>query len=274
MDEEKITDDDLDVRYGYLIDDPTAIELLRENNVYVKPWTDDEEVEHGLSFYTIDEEENRVDIPFYLKNSPAYPIIECQIQPAGDEGVCNYGEWYDFSVDYDNDSITLAEDLINDVPVGSITFTYNPIFIQDLTQSEIGRTYNGVNSSYTSNPLVIDYFKQEFIVSDDILESRQVPLRASPVDPLRSVILNKDTDDERELIEDNDFVVDYTKGMLIFNIVDEEDYSTILNLNDKLEVIYTPNLEDTGIALGYVCTREGNTDKQVKILPNWVEYKV
>ena len=274
LDEEKITDDDLDVRYGYLIDDPTAIELLRENNVYVKPWTDDEEVEHGLSFYTIDEEENRIDIPFYLKNSPAYPIIECQIQPAGDEGVCNYGEWYDFNVDYDNDTITLAEDLINDVPVGSITFTYNPIFIQDLTQSEIGRTYNGVNSSYTSNPLVIDYFKQEFIVSDDILESRQVPLRASPVDPLRSVILNKNTDDERELIEDNDFVVDYTKGMLIFNIVDEEDYSTILNLNDKLEVIYTPNLEDTGIALGYVCTREGNTDKQVKILPNWVEYKV
>ena len=272
LDEEKITDDDLEVRYNYLINNPTAIELLRENNVYVKPWTDDEEVEHGLSFYSIDEDDNRVDIPFYLKNSPAYPMLECQIQPTGDEGVCNYGEWYDYLVDYDNDTITLAEDLINDIPVGSITFTYNPIFIQDLSQEEVGRTREG--NTYASNPLVIDYFKQEFIISDEMLESRQVPLRVSPVDPLRSVILNKGTDDEIELIEDKDFVVDYTKALIIFNIVSDEDYSTILDLNDNLEVIYTPNLEDTGIALGYTCTRGSNTDKQVRILPNWVEYKV
>ena len=271
---EKITDEDLEVRYGYLIDNPSAIEILREHDVYVKPWEDEDEVVHGLSFWTLDDDENIVYTPFYLKNSPAYPMIECQIQPTGDEGVCNYGEWYDYSVDYDNDAIVLAADLIPNIPVGNITFTYNPIFIQDLVQSEIGRTYDGASSNYTNHPLVIDYFKQEFIVSDEMLETRQVPLRVSPVDPLRSVILNKGTDDERELIEDTDFVVDYTKGMLVFNIVSNEDHSTILNLNDSLEVIYTPALEDTGIALGYTCTREGNTDKQVRILPNWIEYKV
>ena len=101
-----------------------------------------------------------------------------------------------------------------------------------------------------------------------------MPLRVSPVDPLRSVILNKDTDNERELIEDTDFTVDYTKGVLIFDIISDDEYSTILNANDTLEVVYTPNLEDVGIALGYTCTRGENTDKQVTIKQNWIEYKV
>ena len=101
-----------------------------------------------------------------------------------------------------------------------------------------------------------------------------VQLRVSPVDPLRSVILNKDTDNEIELVEDTDFTVDYTKGIIIFDILNDTDYSTILNPNDTLEVIYTPNLEDIGIALGYTCTRGENTDKQVRIKQNWIEYKV
>ena len=283
LDSEKITDEDLEVRYHYLIDDPYAIEILREHKVYVKPWIDNEggedEVEYGLSFWSLNEDEEKVYTPFYLKNSPAYPILECQVQPSGDEGVCNYGEWYDFIVDYDNDGVILAEDLIDPsnettgVPVGSITFTYNPVFIQDLTQSEVGMIPNGVNG-YIDKPLVIDYFKQNFEINNEMLETRQVALRVSPVDPLRSVILNKDTDNEQELIEDTDFTVDYTKGLLIFNIVNDETNGTILNLNDNLEVVYTPNLEDTGIALGYTCTRGDNTDKQVRILPNWIEYKV
>ena len=274
LDLDKITDDDLTVRYQYLIDNPTALELLREQRVYVLPWEDEDETVHGLSFWTLDEEENKVYTPFTLKNSPAYPILECQIQPRGDEGVFNPGEWYDYIVDYTNDTIVLAEDLILELPAGSITFTYNPVFVQDLVQSEVGRVYNSTTGKYVNNPLVIDYFKQDFIVEDKILETRQVPLRVSPVDPLRSVILNKDTDLERELIEDTDFTVDYTKGLLIFDIVSDDDYSTILNANDTLEVVYTPNLEDVGIALGYTCTRGENTDKQVTIKQNWIEYKV
>ena len=274
LDLDKITDDDLTVRYQYLIDNPTALELLREQRVYVLPWEDEEETVHGLSFWTLDEEENKIYTPFQLKNSPAYPILECQIQPRGDEGVFNPGEWYDYLVDYTDDTIVLAEDIINKLPAGSITFTYNPVFVQDLVQSEVGRVYNNTTGKYVNNPLVIDYFKQDFIVEDKILETRQVPLRVSPVDPLRSVILNKDTDNERELIEDTDFTVDYTKGLLIFDIVSDDDYSTILNANDTLEVVYTPNLEDVGIALGYTCTRGENTDKQVTIKQNWIEYKV
>lgn len=273
LDTEKITDEDTDVRYEYLIDNPTAIELLREHNIYVLPWTDDEEVEHGMSFWTLDDED-KVYTPFHLKNSPAYPILECQCQPRGDEGVMNFGEWYDYSVDYTNDTIVLAEAVIEKLPVGNITFSYNPVFIQDLLQSEVGRIYNSSTGKYIDTPLVIDYFKQDFVVDDTILETRQVPLRVSPVDPLRSVILNKDTDDERELIEDTDFTVDYTRGLLIFEIIADDDYSTILNANDSLEVVYTPNLEDVGIAIGYTCTRGENTDKQVTIKQNWIEYKV
>ena len=274
LDEDKITDDDLDVRYQYLIDNPSAIELLREQRVYVLPWEDDLEEEHGMSFWTLDEEDNKVYTPFYLKNSPAYPILECSLQPRGDEGSWNLGEWYDYNVDYTNDTIVLDEAVIAKLPVGSITFSYNPVFIQDLVQSEIGQVYNSSTGKYINNPLVIDYFKQDFIVGDSILETRQVPLRVSPVDPIRSVILNKDTDNEIELVEDTDFTVDYTKGIIIFDIINDNDYSTILNPNDTLEVIYTPNLEDIGIALGYTCTRGENTDKQVRIKQNWIEYKV
>ena len=274
LDVDKITDESETVRNQYLIDNPTAIELLRKNNVYVKPYTDSSEVVHGMSFWTLDDEDNKVFTPFTLKNSPAYPILESQIQPLGDEGVRNFGEWYDYKVDYTTDGIVFAEDLIDDIPVGGLTFTYNPVFIQDLVQSEVGKVYNSSTRKYTDNPLVIDYFKQEFIVDENILETRQVQLRVSPVDPLRSVYLNRNTDDERELIEDKDFTVDYTKGLIIFEIISDDEYSTILSLNDTLEVVYTPNLEDTGIALGYTCTRGENTDKQVTILPNWIEYKV
>ena len=274
LDIEKITDEDEDVRCAYLIDNPSALELLREKGIYVLPWEDDEEVVHGMSFWTLDEDENKVFTPFYLTNSPAYPILECQLQPRGDEGSWNPGEWYDYTVDYTKDTIVLAEGLIEKLPVGSITFTYNPVFIQDLVQNEVGRVYNPTTGKYVNNPLVIDYFLQDFIVDDKILETRQVPLRVSPVDPLRSVILNKDTDNERELIEDTDFTVDYTKGLIIFDIISDDDYSTILSANDNLEVVYTPNLEDVGIAIGYTCKRGENTDKQVTIKQNWIEYKV
>ena len=274
LDIDKITNEDLTVRYQYLIDNKTAIELLREKGIYVLPWEDADEELHGMSFWTLDDDDNKVYTPFQLTNSPAYPMLECQLQPDGDEGVWNPGEWYDYTVDYTKDTIVLAEDLIEKLPVGSITFTYNPVFIQDLVQSEVGRTYNSSTGKYINNPLIIDYFKQDFIVEDRILETRQVPLRVSPVDPLRSVILNKDTDNERELIEDTDFTVDYTKGLIIFDIISDDEYSTILNANDTLEVVYTPNLEDVGIALGYTCTRGENTDKQVRIKQNWIEYKV
>ena len=49
--------------------------------------------------------------------------------------------------------------------------------------------------------------------------------------------------------------------------------STSLNVNSTLIIIYTPALEDTGIALGYRGKRV-NKDKQLIIRPNYLEYKV
>ena len=60
--------------------------------------------------------------------------------------------------------------------------------------------------------------------------------------------------------------------MLISQLIIHQN-NTILNVNDKLEVVYTPNLEDVGIAIGYRAKRT-NKDKQMIIKPNYIEYKV
>ena len=48
--------------------------------------------------------------------------------------------------------------------------------------------------------------------------------------------------------------------------------STVLNLNDILEIVYTPSLNDAGISIGYYAKRE-NIRKQCYIKPNYIEYK-
>ena len=76
-----------------------------------------------------------------------------------------------------------------------------------------------------------------------------------------------------ELFEDVDFTVDYINKQLIFPIVDDVNQNCILKENDKLEVVYTPNIEDTGIALGYYVKRD-KTDHQCTIKQNYIEYKI
>ena len=93
-------------------------------------------------------------------------------------------------------------------------------------------------------------------------------LRVSPVDPIREVLLN-----DVELREDIDFTVDYTAKTINFPVENVDDVSTRLNKNDELIVVYTPNLEDVGIAIGYRAVRT-NTDKQMTIQDNYIEYKV
>ena len=60
--------------------------------------------------------------------------------------------------------------------------------------------------------------------------------------------------------EDIDFTVDYTNHTINFPSLNNNS-ETILNAGDKLVVVYTPNLEDTGIALGYRAKRT-NKDKR------------
>lgn len=190
LDVTKITDPDENVRYQYLIDNPSALELLRKHRVYVKPALVDN-VWHLFSF----------EKGIQLTNSPAYPV-KCTMDCLGDDTRFVYGEWMDYKVDYDNDIVNFyhdpeENDAIFSMPVGKLTFEYNKVFIQDLTNDEVGRREDGEG-------LILDYFKEEIIVDESNIESRSVPLRVAPVCPIRKLIVN-----EEEKVEGVDFTVDY-----------------------------------------------------------------
>lgn len=255
------TDDD--ERCTYLVDNPTILETLKKSNVYIKPYlyTDESTTEY-LSFDGgLDEDENQIITGFQFSNIPAYPILECQLIPNGEGYYQSYGEWYDYTVDYDNDIITFDETVLDDMQPGKLSVSYNPIFIQGLTNDEM--------------PLILDYFEDTIQVTNEVLENKYIVLRAAAVDPIRHVYLNKGGDNEQELVEDVDFTVDYLTKTIHFNLVNVETDSTSLMLNDIITVVYTPNIEETGLAIGYYAKRkESALNKQCSILPNYLEYKV
>lgn len=267
LDDDAITDEDLSVRYQYLIDNPSALALLKAQNVYVKPYTytsGNTTVTDMMSF--------KDGIQF--TNSPAFPMINALLQPLGSEPVEAFMEFVDYTFDYTKDILkfntilrtyvdggTTVKEGVESIPTGTLTVSYNPIFIQDLTTNEVGIREDGEG-------LILDYFKETFIIGDTELENRSVQLRVSPVDPIREITLN-----DVELREDIDFTVDYTAKTINFPVENVDDVSTRLNKNDELIVVYTPNLEDVGIAIGYRAVRT-NTDKQMTIQDNYIEYKV
>lgn len=224
----------------YLVDHPSAVEALKEHQIYVTGYM-----------------ENEVYVPgffdgFEFTSSPAYPIIECTLQPITGETKI-YGEWYDFTFDYGNDKLTFFSNVLQTIVPGTLTIKYNPLFIDHLANEEM--------------PLILDYFKETIQITEDMLNNRKIPLRAPALDPLRDIFLNGE-----EIIEDNDFTMDYNTNELCFPVVNIDDQSTILSLNDILEVVYTPSLDDAGISIGYYATRE-NIRKQCYIKPNYMEFK-
>lgn len=272
-----IDDDD---RARYLFDNPTVIESLKNYNVYVKPYTttiDNKVFTYYLSFdggleNEGTDDEKQIISGLKLNNSPAYPIQECLLQPSGGDEVVSFGEWYDYIVDYDEDIINLDKTILTNIPSGALGISYNPVFLQNLTLEEVGQSIDE-ETGLISEGLILDYFKQEFIIDETNVETRRVSLRCAPVDPIKQVIINKDSDNEKELYEDIDFNVDYDSKELVFPIVNNDNKSSVLQVNDTLEVVYTPNLEDTGISIGYRAIRN-DTNHQCTIKPNYIEYKV
>lgn len=274
---ENVTDDN---RAKYLYDNPSILTKLKKHNVYVKPYTlevNGTTVTYYLSFdggleNEGTDNEKQIISGLELTNSPAYPIQECLHQPYGGDDVVSLGEWYDYTVNYDDDIITLDETILENLSEGALAFTYNPVFLQNLSAEELGQSIDE-ETGLISEGLILDYFKEEFIIDENNIESRRVSLRCAPVDPIRQVIINKDSDNEKELHENVDFNVDYDNNEIVFPIVNTDNQSSILKTNDSLEVVYTPNLPDTGIAIGYRVLRE-DTNHQITIKPNYIEYKV
>ena len=226
----------------YLRGKPSVITVLRNNNLYVK------------GFIT----------SFQFTDRPAYPTLKCNIQPAvKGENIQVYGEWYDYIVDYDNNTMTFYTP--DNLPKGTLSVTYNPIFMEGLTANEVGLREDKTEG------LILDYFEETFVADEEMIETRLVELRAEPVDPIRKVtVLHADGSSE-QLVEGLDFSIWGNKRLLFDIGVFEKDNAPI-TLNDKIIIVYTPNLDDNSISLGYYAKRT-NTDNQVVIEPNYIEYK-
>ena len=283
LDDTLLSYEEEDDKCEYLVEHPEILTRLKKHNVYVKPYTLDEEL-CLLSFDSgeLDDDGDPIMSGLKLTNHPAYPIQGCVFEPASGDGKINYGEWYDYTVDYDTDEIYFNQailcedgeyiDFFENLTEGALCVDYNHVFIGDLDYSEVGRRLNE-ETGLMEEGLVLDYFKESFIIDESNVENRRVGLRCTPSDPLREVILNPNTDDERVLYEDIDFSVDYINRELVFPIVDNDEEKSILTVNDTLNVVYTPNLEDTSIALGYRAKRT-KLSNQCNIKPNYFEYKV
>lgn len=310
--DEKMTEKGLDItwmencptindRCLYLTNNPQLLETLKYHEIYVKPH-EIEDMMYNLSFAPSDDElvvaPIRVDeatdedtgtvtsVNIYPDNiggipivdEVAYPVISCQLEPEDGSGHGNlqtYGEWYDYWFDYDTNSLIFYRDSIDDMVTGNLIVKYNPVFIKDLTNDEVGRHYD--ENGIISDGIELDYFKESFVIDNTNLESRRVKLRVQPVDPIKYVYLYRadadDGDEPTELLEDVDFTVDTYSHELVFEVNNLDGVSTILNLGDTLEVIYTPNLASDSISIGYHAKRT-NVSKQCSLENYYIEYKV
>ena len=257
---------------------------LMAKNVYVKPY-ENKTALYRLSFTPeganvkipkkSNDENELQSIPvmdgFYFNNDVAYPIIQCEFQPLGSTSdVTRYSEWIDYTFDYDENVLYFHIDDLDDVrsfmsiPHGDLAVTYQKIFINNLSNTEVG-VHKDAETELEEEGLILDYFKEKFVITTEDVQRKKIKLRAEPVDPIREVVLNRDTPNERELFENFNYTVDIKTNELIFeNVSDNGTYTSLLNVGDVLEVVYTPNLTASGLAVGFYATRT-NKDKQVYI---------
>ena len=99
---------------------------------------------------------------------------------------------------------------------------------------------------------------------------REIELRAEPVDPIRKVVVVKDDGTEYSLVENIDYILN--EKTIVLEIINFDGESPIISVNDIVKVVYTPNLDDSSISLGYYAKRSNN-DNTVEIQPNYIEYK-
>lgn len=294
-------------RAVYLSNHPEILEELKYHRVYVKPH-EHEGTMYNLSFAPSDdqliveasdsveaqsEEGTAVDMDVYpddiggikITDEVAYPIIKCELEPdssghssndgEGHGNVQSYGEWYSYVFDYTNNELIFRREILDRMVSGNLTVYYNPVFVKDLTNNEVGRHYD--ENGIISDGLVLDYFKETFVINAENVEKRRVALRVQPVDPIKFVYLYKSDAEEGtepiELHEDVDFTVDIYSRELVFEVNNVDGVSTILSLGDTLEVVYTPNLKTDSISIGYHAKRT-NLSMQCDIGNYYIEYKV
>lgn len=265
----------------YLYAHQEIIEKLKMKNVYIKPYT-----VGGYTYLMSFKPESATDMKIVttsykdnalggisFSNNVAYPIRECVLTSDNSSTIpTSYSEWHDYTFDYDKNILTFKKDVLDSLPAGDIAVTYNKVFISGLTKDEVG-VRKDPKTGLREEGLILDYFKQTYIIDSSHIESKRVKLRVEPVDPIREVVLNRDTEKELELYEGYDYEVNIDTQELEFKVNSADGKSTVLSIGDVLEVVYTPNLNATGVSVGYYAKRE-NTDKNVRIGASYWEYKV
>lgn len=178
-------------------------------------------------------------------------------------------EFYDYEIDYDTGEIEFFTPLSE----CDMTFTYNPLWVRGLSTRDfplkmdlwtetyrigsgfdedvgdvVGGVYKQVLNEYDEFEDSVFYYPTNINPKSGKLTSNTYmtfKTTVPPRDNIRKLILNIDDDNGgTELVEDKHFFVDYITNTITLN------YPT-LQENDTLTIKYTPNLTDTGLALGY-----------------------
>lgn len=181
-----------------------------------------------------------------------------------------YQEFVDFEVNYDTAEITFYNQtsLLN----GDFKVRYNPLWVRGLSVADFPLKMDLWKEEYVIGVKTIDeknvdgIYKMKFNTNNgederdtfyqktNINPLTKVPSTETsyytfkttvpPLDNIRKLVINEDTNDERVLEEDSQFFVDYMTNTVTFYIND-------LVADDTITIHYTPNLTDNGLALGY-----------------------
>ncbi len=178
-------------------------------------------------------------------------------------GSKSFQEWVDFEIDYDNKSIHFNDP--SKIKKGEMRFEYHPLWIRGLSIADFPLNMDLWIENYLLDDdgaykVLISADDGSYITNDDLyfgktninpythLESSTdsyyvLETSVAPVDNIRKLVVNEDTDEEYVLVEDRDYFVDYLYNrIVIYNQVDS---------GSTISVRYTPNLTDTGLALAF-----------------------
>lgn len=193
-----------------------------------------------------------------LTQKAAYPMIACTLNTIdnGSDIVTEFIEFYDYNVDYEKDTVTFKP---NQLEKGTLTIQYNPVIVSNIKNTDL--------------PFRLDYIQETFIMGANDLINGEFPLKITPNDPISKLVLN----DETELHEDLDYHIDYVKGVLILDNL-QDTGARQYSIGDKLKITYTPAITENGLSIGYKLKRT-NVSYNVNIgldehnNPTYISYK-
>lgn len=236
--------------------------------------------------YVIFSRKSRVIQKLFSDLPNSYQIAPASL--AGDTSVSNfelkinlttksYQEFVDFEVDYDDGTI----DFYNQTNLihGDFNITYNPLWVRGLSPEDFPLKLDLWKEHYRvgTSDGALGIYKMKYNVNtgnyeNDVFHEKTIinpytrsidsqgrtfytfKTTVAPRDNIRKLVINEGMDDERALVEDSQFFVDYLANRVVL-------YISNLNENDTLTIHYTPNLNDDGLALAYRLKRNRYTEQ-------------